>query len=155
MVKPCATQHAEPDQDAVRDTAIIFRRAILRCPRTDLPTLKDFPRSSCGDTAILLGEYFYSRSLGLWEYVAGSRKQDLHSHAWIEQGGLIIDITADQFEDVDEPVVVTRDRQWHAQFAYLAPSHPAQIGDYDPGTQRWLRPIYKRIQDCPLSDLST
>jgi hypothetical protein len=139
---------AEPDEDAIREAAILFRRAILRCPRTDLPTLKDFPRGSCGDTSILLGEYLYSRSLGLWEYAAGSRMRDLHSHAWIEHGGLIVDITADQFEEIEEPVIVTRDPGWHRQFVYPEPRHPARIGDYDSGTQSWLRPIYERIQNA-------
>jgi hypothetical protein len=131
----------------IREAATAFRAAILRCPRDDLPTMKNFPRGSCGDTSILLGQYFFDQSLGLWEYASGEREPDLHSHAWLERDGLIVDITADQFEGVDEPVMVTRDRDWHAQFVYSDARHPARITDYDPGTQSWLRPIYKRVRD--------
>jgi hypothetical protein len=31
----------------------------------------------------------------------------------LEQDGLILDIAADQFADIDEPVLLTRDRSWH------------------------------------------
>ena len=35
------------------------------------------------------------------------------THAWIDQGGLIVDITADQFDDIDDAVIVTFDRSWY------------------------------------------
>lgn len=136
----------QQDAEEIREAAKVFRAAILRCARSDLPTMKDFPRGSCGDASILLGQYLFDHSLGLWEYVGGEREPDLHSHAWLELGGLIVDITADQFEDVGEPVIVTRDRSWHMQFKYPEPRHPARIGEYDPSTQRWLWPIYRHLQ---------
>lgn len=37
------------------------------------------------------------------------------SHFWLEQSRFIIDITADQFEDCAESVIVTADRSWHDQ----------------------------------------
>ena len=138
----------DPKQDAeqIRSAAAVFRAAILRCPRSDLPTLKNFPHGSCGDAAMLLGQYFLDLSLGVWEYAGGVRETDLQSHAWLERTGLIVDITADQFENVDQPVIVTRDRSWHAQFVYPEPRHAVRISDYDPGTQTRLRPIYERIE---------
>jgi hypothetical protein len=144
----CREPDAEQDAAEIREAATVFRAAILRCPRSDLPTQKNFPHGSCGDASTLLGQYLFDQSLGLWEYTGGERERDLHSHAWLECDGLIIDITADQFEDVDEPVIVTRDRSWHAQFVYSEARHPVQINEYDPGTQRWLWPIYERIMDA-------
>ena len=35
------------------------------------------------------------------------------SHAWLGRGTLVIDITADQFPDVSESVIVTLDSPWH------------------------------------------
>ncbi len=144
----CRELSAEQFAAEIREAATIFRAAILRCPRSDLPTLKNFPHGSCGDASILLGQYLLDHSLGLWEYIGGEREQDLHSHAWLERDGLIVDITADQFDDIDEPVITTHDRGWHAQFVHPEPRHPARIADYDPGTQNWLLPIYKRMQDA-------
>ncbi|MBC2932935.1 hypothetical protein [Nocardioides sp. zg-1228] len=37
------------------------------------------------------------------------------THAWLEQDDVIIDITAYQFDDIDEPIIVTTDRTWHEQ----------------------------------------
>lgn len=143
----CDERAGRQDAEEIRKAAHVFRAAILSCPRSDLPTFRDFPNCSCGDAAVLLGQYLYDRSLGLWEYVGGERESDLHSHAWIEHAGLIVDITADQFEEVDEPVIVTRDRSWHRQFTDPGPRNPARISDYDTGAQDWLWPIYDRIRD--------
>lgn len=125
--------------------AFRFRNAIVRCPRDDLRSLRDFPRGSCGDASVLLGEYLYQTGHGQWDYVAGEREPDLHSHAWLEQDGLIVDITADQFNDVDQPVIVTSDRSWHQQFSYQEPRHPALIDVYDPRTRTILRDTYERV----------
>ena len=76
--------------------------------------LRSFPRGACGDASRLLGIYLESLGLGKWTYVQGQAGgQRFATHAWVEQDGLIVDITADQFDDVAEPVIVTRDRSWH------------------------------------------
>ncbi len=52
------------------------------------------------------------------------------THAWVERYGLIVDITADQFPDVSEPVVLTTNRTWHdARFPPI-PSHDAANLDW-------------------------
>jgi hypothetical protein len=117
----------------------------VRCPRDDLPTLRSFPRGSCGDASILLGEYLHQQGCGVWDYVGGERDCNLHSHAWLEQNGLIVDITAGQFDDVDEAIIVTMDRKWHRQFIYPEPRHPVLMSKYDPRTRKKLSQIYARI----------
>lgn len=122
-----------------------IRDAIIQSPRDDIHAFQNFPSGSCGDASILLGEYLHQTGHGDWEYVTGERVRDLYSHAWIEQDGLIVDITADQFDDVDQPVIVTRDPSWHGQFANREPRHPALIDIYDPATRKRLREIYTRV----------
>jgi hypothetical protein len=54
-----------------------------------------------------------------FEYICGNKhKSDgsPSSHAWLQNGGWIVDITADQFPDVDEPVIVTNSSEWHQQW---------------------------------------
>ena len=132
--------------DHIRQVATAFRSAIVASPRNDLPTLRDFPRGSCGDASILLGQYLFDTGHGLWVYAGGERETDLQSHAWLERGALIVDITANQFTDVSESVIVTCDRGWHKQFSYPEPRNPARISDYDTGTQNSLWPMYRRVQ---------
>jgi hypothetical protein len=91
-------------------------------PRKDRgASLADFPHGSCSDAADLLGTYLSERQFGEFEYVSGERQcpsdpTRRHSHAWLEQGSLIIDITADQFEEANDPVLVTRDSVWHCSW---------------------------------------
>jgi len=47
-------------------------------------------------------------------YVWGMRGEQ--SHAWLECGDLIVDITADQFPEIKEKILVTTDRYWHKIF---------------------------------------
>jgi hypothetical protein len=78
-------------------------------------SLQHFPRGSCGDAAELLGEYLRDRGFGDWTYWNGFRPADepFGSHAWVAKDGILIDVTADQFSDVTEPVIVTSDWSWH------------------------------------------
>jgi hypothetical protein len=107
--------------DAVRDAAARFRAA-LEQGSLRLHGLQNFPRGSCGDASELLGQYLQDSGLGTWDYRLGFEPESMNSHAWVEQGQVLADITADQFPDVSDPVVVTADRSWHdARF----PSSPS------------------------------
>jgi hypothetical protein len=106
----------EPLEDALRRIATRIREIILATPPDKRPErLATFPHGSCGDTAMIMGTYLIRKGHAKAEYVVGVDGQ--HSHAWLECDGIIIDITADQFEDEIVPVLVTRDRTWHSLFA--------------------------------------
>jgi hypothetical protein len=131
-------------QDRVINAARQFRTAIVAALPLGDAVMDRFPAGTCGDVSVLLGQYFADSSMGSWTYRSGMR--DDHSHAWIQCGRLIADITADQFVDVNDEVVVTRDRTWHAGFSPIAgDSHPALIDVYDDRTRQRLRSIYERI----------
>lgn len=77
--------------------------------------LSGFPAGRCGLTCRVLGPWL----IGLfpnydYEYVCGFHGRQ--SHAWIEMNNLIIDITADQFDNISEPVIVTYDHSFHDTF---------------------------------------
>ena len=38
------------------------------------------------------------------------------SHAWLRRGELIVDITADQFQDAPRPIIIEENSHWHRQF---------------------------------------
>ena len=67
---------------------------------------------------MLLGTYLKAQGLGTFQYVVGMRGayDERHSHAWIEAGGVIIDITADQFPCIGEKVIVSEQSGWHETF---------------------------------------
>ena len=75
----------------------------------------DFPKGCCGATTNILGHILHSYdSSGLFEYVC--REDEKTTHAWLEYNGLVIDITADQFEECTEKVIVTSDKSFYNRF---------------------------------------
>ena len=87
------------------ELAFRFRTAIELCDKTKLPvSFADFPNGSCGDTGLLLAKYLEKNGCSCCDYMCGVR--DGLTQAWLQQGGLVIGITADRFTDLDEPVIV-------------------------------------------------
>ncbi|MCV6609165.1 MAG: hypothetical protein OIF55_00170 [Amphritea sp.] len=52
---------------------------------------------------------------------------ELKSHAWLQLGNVVVDITADQFPDVSAPVIALAPSQWHQR---LINQRVEYIGDY-------------------------
>jgi len=116
--------------EAIRAVASRFRSAIER-GGLSLPILARFPEGSCGAASQLLGQYLTDSGLGDWRYRMGFQCDSLASHAWLERQGLTLDITADQFPDVAEPVLLTATPTWHhADFIMSGGGHVACLDWY-------------------------
>ncbi|MFJ4846760.1 MULTISPECIES: hypothetical protein [unclassified Streptomyces] len=128
----------------LRTLALGLRQAILDCPDPGLVSLERFPHGSCGDASVLLGEYLHQNGMGVWRYV--SAWENGASHAWIEKNGLRVDITADQFDGVDAPVIIASGGGWHDRFTVdHSASHGALIAVRDAYTRAELRAAYDRL----------
>jgi hypothetical protein len=61
-----------------------------------------------------------------FDYICGTRGSRADgtwtTHAWLHRDGLIIDITADQFEDGPGAVLIVEDSTWHDAFDWDRPS---------------------------------
>lgn len=72
-----------------------------------------FPMGCCGKASQILGAYLkVAAPKECFVYVC-KLDNDNKSHGWIEHNDYVIDITADQFADFFEPVVVTKNRTWY------------------------------------------
>jgi hypothetical protein len=140
------TQRAGGDLSEIRRLATEFRQAIERCPRERLPiTFTAFPHGACGDAVLLLAKYLERNGHIGFAYVLGMRSG--RSHAWLGRGALIVDITADQFEDQSQSIVVDTSSRWHASFR-LSPEdqqHPADFEKYDKATAATLANAYMAV----------
>jgi hypothetical protein len=72
--------------------------------------------------ALLLDRYLTEQGMGDFQYISAERGHDGEestwcTHAWLVQQGLIIDITADQFLEINESVIVTANSPWHASWS--------------------------------------
>ena len=137
------------DTILIERTARQFRDAILASRhKLTLPTLKDFPFGSCGDSHLLLARHFIQ--LGLPEFQRVSAWRLEWSHGWLEYGDLIVDICADQFGQ--DAVIVSDASEWHGRWANDDNQRqPADIG-YDGPTELALQEdfslIVDEISDC-------
>jgi hypothetical protein len=133
------------DRAALRAECVRFRAAIVAADLAKT-SLCRFPRGSCSDASILLGQHLSACGFGDWEEVSGERwaGRDCFSHAWLEQDGLIVDITADQFQGIDTAVIVTTESKFHRSFKEDR-RNAARIGIWDDHTQRSLRLMYSTI----------
>jgi hypothetical protein len=129
--------------DELRDLATSFRAAILATDPNEVDAevrfiVADFPKGVCGAICFLLGHYLRQNGFPEAEYVNGIRPSDRESHAWIEIGSLIVDITGDQFTEISEPVIVTADSTWHRLFSDSPGRRPADFLIYGEDTPHGL-----------------
>ena len=111
-------------------------------------SFESFPRVSCGDVAPMLGTYLAEQELGEFQYMLGNYGSEAEgnwsSHAWLQLGDIVVDITADQFSDVTEPVIVQENSEWH----YDLDGEAQNLGDYriyGPRTVANLGRLYAKI----------
>ncbi|MHB0704089.1 hypothetical protein ACX4MT_00015 [Roseomonas mucosa] len=123
-----------------------FRKAIETCRKAKLPiTFQHFPRGSCGDAALLLAKYLEENKIGQFNYMLGRR--DDHSHAWLQNNTVIVDITGDQFPDMKHSIFVSTSSRWHEEFNGEI-LHVADFELYDPHTRHYLKSAYHLILDA-------
>jgi hypothetical protein len=78
-------------------------------------------------------------------YVLGTRNGG--HHAWLRRGRLVVDITADQFEDQNRSVIVEIESKWHELFELDDDDkqHPSDFEKYNEAAAVQLRNTYRAI----------
>ncbi len=126
----------DAESDPIERAAWAFREA-LELGGLELSSLQYFPRGSCGDVCEMLGQYLLDLGLGRWLYRDGQVYPNrFSSHGWLKLDGLIVDITADQFAEVDDPVIVSRVSPWHRQITGGPGRRAASMKWFESNTQR-------------------
>jgi hypothetical protein len=134
------------DQEAILREATRVRRALEVLAKQDEGKLKDFPNQCCDIATHVLGLRLYDLGLrGFAEHLAYVEEDRLHR--WLDVGGLVVDITADQF---GEPaVIVSADSQWHLARAVqeriaFAEKHVELLRSFS--MARYTRLVFESIQ---------
>ena len=150
----CAVAMNQQDTALLQAQARRFRAVIEQLDKCLLPlSFEAFPRGSCGDAALLLGTYLSELGFGEFTYVCGQCRDSkgpdkLASHAWlVSADGTIVDITADQFPDVTEPVIVSKSSEWHARWETTSNSR-ADYRGYDGPSMHSLDAAYRLIKSA-------
>jgi len=100
-------------------TTTIVNNFLQNLPKDkSIPELQYYPKGSCGFASNVLG-YVLDLVLNQPIYYVWGERSDEQSHAWLEIGGYVVDITGNQFADKKRPntfVVEKNMSQWYDQF---------------------------------------
>ncbi|GJA20887.1 hypothetical protein [Aeromonas caviae] len=129
----------------MKNDLVKIRAAFERLDKTNLPvTFRNFPRGACGDTCEVLAEILKDLGHGTFRYVAG-RRENGNSHAWLQYDSVIVDITADQFDEISEPVYLGPLNSWYQSFE-VQQEHEAGFSRLDAHSRAELSAVHSRIQ---------
>jgi hypothetical protein len=105
------------NQKKIKNAALEFRKLL----EEEIKFTKNyefdlFPRGSCLASSVLLSSFLEKRGFGVFKLVFSKRNEK--THAWLQNHSLYIDITADQFKDNKEKVIVEKkeDSLFHRGF---------------------------------------
>jgi hypothetical protein len=138
----------------VREIAVAFLKAIQT---SDLSAsaigeeaylrMKDFPRGACSEMTEMMGIFLRERyNLDPIVLVSAQIEEGERwsgTHRWLEYDGLIIDITADQFFDHNEPVIVARESTFHSRYANKVHRHRFTMSRFD--LLSWMHRLYQLV----------
>ena len=109
--------------EQVFEIAKAFREAIISVPKNEFRTslsCTEFPHGCCDDASQLLAAFLSDKGFDgsvRVHGIHGGNEGELRTHVWLSYSGLIIDITADQFEDYNEhPILVSLKSKFHDSF---------------------------------------
>ena len=76
--------------------------------------LNNFPDLSCSEVTQFLGHYLlFDNGITPLKQCMGNYKPTWGFHIWLQHNDILIDITADQFEDNNDKVIVTNNSTFH------------------------------------------
>jgi hypothetical protein len=120
-----------------------FRKAIDECDKSLLPSpFNNIPSGCCKEASFILANYLKEKGFGNFDYISGIRMN--RTHGWLLQDEIIIDITADQFEDNNENVIVSVNSKWHKEFNGVN-QNIADLNTYDEKSRSILLSAYNEI----------
>lgn len=137
----------------VGQCALAMRRAIERAPlgRYD-SIMHTFPRSCCKVASQMLARYLATHArVPLVQFVSGRRhgepycKGGWQAHVWVEAGGVIIDITADQYDEMIHPVIASHDSDWHETFQVRSRIPYGEMMQMDGAYARRFERMYREV----------
>lgn len=134
------------DIEALKKIIVPFRKAI-ELSKNDLGIpFTDFPMGCCGDTCLLLCHYLKSQGFNKVRYVVAD---DIlgYSHAWLEVNNVIIDITASQFEDIKDDVIVNYKVKlpFYKRFSFNKDIYHTDFENYDNRTRLSMEYKYNLV----------
>ena len=135
-------KYKQLQESRLYETVLSFHDTLAKISNQFRLLFGDYPRGACGSGSEMLGYYLQTRHAVDTTYCNGETHYPRYqSHAWLEYGKIIVDITCCQFVDCPFPCpYVGIDNSWHG------PWNPERrpIGQAIGGTCHW-KPAYNKL----------
>jgi hypothetical protein len=111
----------DSEREEVLAIATAFRSRLDQVSKDLLPVqFRYFPAGACESTCILLARFLETNGHAGFRvisapYITNDQPEVWYSHVWLCRDGLLVDITADQFNMGLPSVIVERNSAWHAK----------------------------------------
>lgn len=132
--------------------ALAFRKAIEASNlRRHARVMRRFPTGCCKHSSQLLARYLVTElHLPLVTFVHGERgggdKGDpWQSHVWLRVNDHMVDITADQYPEVDAPILVHAGEGWHSSWDRQRQLTYGEMMSFDRWEGLRFSRMYKRV----------
>jgi hypothetical protein len=135
------TKQPRMTPEAIKRLAVKCRKLIRESDRSQWgPQFRDFP-GACGDVSEMFGTYLFERCGVNAKYVSSVEGTGFDgTHAWLELGDLIIDLTCDQFpQDLLPAPYVEKDRAWHSRWVVDRKSSINELSEGEDWGRSWRR----------------
>lgn len=121
-----------PTTEYLTQLAKAFREAFEVSDLSKAPGfLKNFPSGCCSWATIFIGHYLKNECGLSPKRILSAHHMSGGQHEWLIVNDIIIDITADQFDDAPNSVIVETDSEWHAKLQGGERSSLRPVSDYD------------------------
>ena len=121
-----------PTIEYITQLAKAFRKAFDDYDLSHSPGfLPNFPSGCCSWASLFIGHYLKSEFSLSPKRIISARHTNGGQHEWLMLNDVIIDITADQFDDAPSPVIVETSSEWHARFQGGEIIDLRPVSDYD------------------------
>ena len=146
---------SRPSDNEIRQRSLLYDRSILGMDE-DLPWVEGCPRGKCDAPLVFL--FLYDLGCRNIQRVradvsglvrVNGQVKDNERHVWAEVDGLIVDLTAHQYDAHSAPVV-TRKSEWHSGLQILEAKLWARGGlsedEYFEDRMQMCGPIFQQVK---------
>jgi hypothetical protein len=124
------------DLDFIRNIALAVRHEMILLPEElRLWPSRQFPTGACDEASHLLGAILAKRGQSGFSLVVC--RGDYGVHVWLQRQELSVDITADQFPDAPDDVIVALNSDWHTRRFRCRPARLFKSSEEGPYSTYW------------------
>ena len=109
----------------IENDVLVFLYGFYQIDKDDfhLEVLSLFPNACCEYSSMMLARFLIEKkgyNIADVLIIKGQSTSDIYQlHLWLKVNGVIVDITAGQFNEVEKSIIIDEHGSWHNKFFYV------------------------------------